>query len=737
MGSTASHLKALMKKVKDLELTVSELGLQSQGSRKKRFGRKTQPLTMMGMSRALCVDTIDPMKENRVRFYHPTLCNPETPVEGLPWAKPISAMGGFDDSGLSWVPPAGSTICLLFENGHPENAYYIGTMWSRDRGTSGSGLGGYGQFSYPIPEYDRISKGHRGGYLIGKKDESQVLPPWNTESYNGKDQDSDKDFIKDTADQQRTSQANIYGFKTPEKHMLKMVDGNPQCNRRWKRMELLSGCGNWMIFKDDHLHYGGQWAHPDCKAEPGGEDVALCAKKKGDRPYFTDPNGEPIEKEAECEGKSSSSKIISGHPSTPKGTMHENTNKGSNPNFKHENECRPYKGPGTPQNNRCDLPQSGVQIMSIAGHVWVADDSVEEPRGKPIWERSKENFDFGCNDKFLGRTYWKSATGQGIKLSDIESKSKLRGDMNGIFIDSATGSFIHLNDETIGEEGKGCPPNYAGPKRGVHIGSTSLHQINLVDHMNQQCSPVRKEGGIPINKATKAYLNVKSGYGNEMMFNDEGSQTVTGSQWLQLTQPQCAGDQDSRCNSDRGPHFLRFQGRPKGQPGVVFLRAGGHSVRSTYDMDVVLVGDKEKNPADKFTYVSKRHIRATEKTDFRYSGELHILFAEQQILLMAGRDCSGEKCIAPCLYPVVVGRCPWVCPLTGAIHWTEKALSERVFASAKMINCATGEVQNPSGGSPPDCNQDESEKKIDTGAGVVNASNSQSSTQGVMIGSGG
>jgi hypothetical protein len=332
-------------------------------------------------------------------------------------------------------------------------------------------------------------------------------------------------------------------------------------------------------------------------------------------------------------------------------------------------------------------------------------------------------------------TYWKSATGHSIMMSDIEELSQLRGEKNFIRLKSANGNRIELNDHTIGEpDCPGCPPNYAGPERGIHLESTSKHTIKMIDHMNLQCSPCRKEGGVPVAKATKAYIQIRSGYGLELKFSDDFSQEETQSQWIQLTNPQCVDpDTDEKCNSKagcgyRGPHFLRFQGRPKGQPGIVFLRAGGHSIRQTYDMDIVMVGDKECNPSDKFTYVSKKHIRFSEDVDFRYSGKLHILFAEKQILLMAGRDCppkEGKKCKAPCLYSVIVARCPVFCPLTGILHWTEKSMSERVFASAYhpcKANCGAGDCDNyeqkmaDAGNNP--CTEKE-EQTIDTGNGEV------------------
>lgn len=666
----------------------------------KRFKSRRQSLTVNSMTRGLCVETIDPYKMNRVRFFHPLLHEPNTKVTKLPFANPVSAFGGFDDCGVNWVPPAGSTLVLLFDNGVRHKAYYIGTTWTQTRKKG---------FDIPFREWE-IYEGKRGGYLHGPGEDSgnntQVFPPWNTESYNSLDNNQVKEFFTDPNEQKKTTFPNIYGFKTPEKHMLKMVDGDAKCNRRWKRFEMLSGCGNWFMMKDDHMHYGGQWAHPSCGATPGGEDVGLCSKHdaKDGLPYYTDLIGKPIEKTT-CNDTGPFS--TPGNPPNPP-TENYNKQTGSNPAFKHKNECRPYHGPGTPQNNRCNLPQSGIQMLSLSGHTFCMDDSVEEPSGVPDWERSTQDFDFGCKDKYLGLMYMKSATGHSFTMSDIENTSKVRGDKNFMEMRSASGNFVQLNDDSVG----GCPTEHAGPKRGVHIGSTSKHTIKLIDHMNVQGSPCRKEGGKPKNLATKGYIEIKSGYGLSMKFNDKSSQRETQQQSIQIKHPQCAGGTDSACNSgenDRGPHVLRFQGRPKGSPGVVLLRAGGNSIRHTYDRDIVIVGDKEKNPSDKFTYVSRRLMSVAEGVDFKYSGEKHILMAEEKIMLMAGRDCPPKededgnvgKCSGPCLYPVVVGRCPRVCPITKFVHWSENSLSERVFASAKHV-CQTA-CGNADGETTPQC----------------------------------
>ncbi len=673
--------------VGQLQSRFKEMGFDDRPIAQSSFKRKSliqmQPNNVIGMTRALCVETLDPYKDQRVRFFSPLLHDPETPIKGLPYAKHISAMGGHDDCGLVWVPPAGSTLALIFENGNREAPFYLGTVWQRDRGPGG------GNFNYPVLEYFKVYNGHRKGYLVGPNDESQCLPPWNTENYNGFDIDSFIDFILDPTAINRNTFPNIYGMKTPEKHMIKMVDGDPKCNRRWKRFEIQSSTGHYICLKDDHLHYGGQWSNPKCPPNPGGQELADCATTSGS--FFTDLQSNPIEGTSDCGGN-----ILGGHPRTPTNppntspTKYAKSQTGSNPYFKHENECYPIKGPGTPQNNKLDLPQSGIQILSRSGITLVMDDSVEEPRNPPLWERSLEPFDFGCNDVYLGRFYVKTACGHGFFMIDEETSGipSLRGKNNGIKLLTASGNRVELNDHTIGEpDCPGCPPNLAGPERGIHIQSTSDHLIRLSDNKNEQCSPCRKEGGTPSAQASEAFMLLRSGYGISARFDDAPSQQETQDQYFQLTHPQQSrSGSDPNANVTRGPHVFRFQGKPEGSPGIIWLRAGGHCIRQTYDDDMVQVGDRDENPSNKFTYVSNNFITHTEATHFRYAGDKHIFFAENRIILAAGRDCppppDGDE-NGPCIFPVLV-RNTIVSPRhPRALCFTQDCISTRVFASTE------------------------------------------------------
>ena len=656
------QVNILEKKIADLESVVKNMRLNFKSTIQKEINANSyvaeQSEMQFGMCTALCVDTLDIWKNNSVRWYSPLFHSQKLTVDQLPWADPVTNTGGFDDCGGSWVPPAGSTVCIMFENGNRNAPYYIGTTWHRNRGPDGQHNWGFN-----ISEYTNVSEGKRNGYLVGPNDGSQVFPPWNTESYNGFDLTSIVDFTNDPNAQQLITYPNIYGWSTPEKHRIKLVDGDPRCDRKWKRIEILSSRGNVFMMKDDHLHYAGQWANPQCGGKNIQEGEVSCVKGTSTlsevdtlrqqgfqdtasalapenipaeiEPLATSPS---LESDVNCKGKKSSSKIIGGHPSTgAPNTKYVNSQVGANPFFKHQQECRPYTGAATPQNNVIDLPQSGIQIMSISGHMFVMDDSVEEPSGAPTWD---QEFDFGCNNHYVGRTYWKSATGHCIEMSDVESPTgddgaQLRGEYNYIRILSANGNKIELNDHTESKKDcPGCPPNIAGSQRGIHLQSTSNHTIDMIDEGNAQCGECRMEGGVPIPKAKKALVRIRTGYGLEMSFNDDFDQEKTQQQNIQIFCPQ-------KDNKTRGPHLHRYQETKTG-PGLVFLRVGGNYVVSTYDDHVTMVGD-EKNPSDLIEIVTRANLVYTKDEYINISDRLHLFKAKEVIMLLAGQDCKDVK----------------------------------------------------------------------------------------------
>jgi hypothetical protein len=695
-----------------------------------------QNQTLDSVYACLCVSTVDYYKQNRIKFFSPILHSPSVNWKSLPYAFPISPMGGFDDSGLTWVPPAGSTVLITFEAGSRRTPYYIGTTWSRTRYET-SDKNSTSPFNFPVPEYDEIYNGKRDGYLLGPQN-SQVLPPWNTENYNGYDIDTLLEVALNPNAQKRITYPNIYGFKTPDKHMLKMVDGDPKCNRRWKRMELLSGNGNWMIFKDDLFHYAGQWTHPDCKSGTKG-DTSCVNNVPNPTSSFSELVGQvlagspiaaleiaitgnllntpilPFEKTQVPENEiypnqdfqqfqqfcdsSESSNPYGGYILPAKDANQKDSKKnsyvpgnqttgeshkiGTNPFFKNANECRPYKGPGTPQNNRADLPQTGIQLLSISGHTFVMDDSVEFPQGTTDWHRSLESFDYGCTDTFMGRSYIKSSTGHLIELNDLEKISRTRGEKNGILLKSALGNKIHLCDDTKNEDG------LANENTGIYMESTSKHTFFMCDNGNINVKEKRKENNNNATLATDAYIRMRTGYGLEFMMLDINSQQATQSQAIQILSPQYD-------NQEKGPHFMQFLESPQG-PGQILLRAGGNYIEFTVDDSYEVVGykpdpnDKEKaipTGGKKVTFSSGPNYSITEQdSHVRISEQFDYNWAKKQSYVLAGEDYpilddegndTGKK--GPGVFPVVV-FVPTVDPKTKKVNGGYLRISDRVFSS--------------------------------------------------------
>lgn len=638
----------LDQKVRQFDERFAELGYDMralvQTEIKTRWKIPAQAETMFGMHTAICIDTIDPWKQGRVRFFSPLLHDQTMPVKSMPWAYPVAAQGGFDDSGGFWVPPAGSKLCLIFEMGNRQTPFYIGTTWDRDRGPDGSH-----KWNYNVEEYYKLHDGERGGYLIGSNDGSQSFPPWNTQTYNGYDIDSIQEFEEDPEAQKKITYPNHYGWKSPQKAMMVMVDGNYKCNFRDQRMEWKSVTGNYFVMKDDHLHPGGHWAHPKCGC--GGGDISTC----------NDADGNPLE-ETSCPNTSDQSTC-------------------GNPYFKHESECRPFRGPGTPQNNRVDafsLPQSGIMMLSHGGHAWWMDDSVEEPRGVPGWKRSTLPFDTGCTDKITGQMVIKSMTGHALIFSDKESKSKVRGEENYIKLKSAAGISIELNDHSVDCACAGGQDK-AGERRGIFMETTAGNEFQMCDKNNEHCGPCRKEGGSPKKKATDAYIKLRTGYGIEFKMSDDHSQESTDKQYLQMTCPQ----KDACC----GPHIFRMQ--EDKECGQIFIRAAGDFICMTEGDHYEVVGVGKDGgetceggclgPRNKITVVSQHTLHSSCNFYFN-TADIHAFMADRMILLMAGKDCKsdGEDDCQPCVWPVVVLRNNCL------------AVSDRVFASASCnAECAS------------------------------------------------
>ena len=223
----------------------------------------------------------------------------------------------------------------------------------------------------------------------------------------------------------------------------------------------------------------------------------------------------------------------------------------------------------------------------------------------------------------------KSATGHMIEMSDLEKEGtpNVRSEYNAIKLLSAHGNRIELNDH---DETK-C---VAGEKRGITMESTSTHRFEMIDHTNEQCGPDRREGGVPTPFAKKAYVKIRSGYGLEFLMRDDNSQLETQNQSIQIYCP--------HYDNSRGPHIHRYQESPSGA-GLVLLRVAGNYIILTTDNKIEIIGDiGESSPkSNKIEIISKFKLVYTKSYYVNITEKSQLFIAEDNILLLAGKDATG------------------------------------------------------------------------------------------------
>ena len=59
---------------------------------KKNWGTQSQPESYFGLRFGTCIDTKDPFAQGRIRVYIAGTDQKTTPIKGLYWARPVSAL---------------------------------------------------------------------------------------------------------------------------------------------------------------------------------------------------------------------------------------------------------------------------------------------------------------------------------------------------------------------------------------------------------------------------------------------------------------------------------------------------------------------------------------------------------------------------------------------------------------------------------------------------------------------
>lgn len=667
-------LNSLDTRLKQIENSINSIGYEVDNAITSRANAKSRSevkeTSNFGMYLCLCVSTDDPLAAGRIRIFHPVQDETTALPEQLRWAEPISPFGGFDDSGATWVPPAGSMVAIVFLNGDANTPFYLGTAWTRRRGADGQHTPYF--FNYPyMDEYRDLYDYRRGGYNFGDNNGDQVLPPWNTSSYNQYDWDETETFYQFESDLNNATVPNYYGVKTNGKQWLKFVDGDPRCNYKGKRTELATARGNCVIMKDDHLHDFTQLGYN------AFSDVRPCDVENpccdGVPSPFDPIVGCPPPEQDGC-AKQSGTGAYAG-VTTP-----------DSPFQKRKEENKLYEGVNTPAANKVYLPQSGVYIGSCGGAFIAMDDSVSQPSGVPDWQL---DFNFGCENKFQGGLVIGEQTGHFVRMSGYESNPQIRDKTNGIFLSTAMGNKISVSDHTEQSGGScNCPPNQLGEDNGIRMKTITKHELILSNEGAKKCSSEPRKYS-PVSELEDSsgyggYCMLRSGYGLRLLMKDAEIQTETDQQFIMLESPQT--------DNDRGPHMLIMQEQPQGDPGYVFLRAGGVLHLSSRDEMLEVVGEEtEGNEASKFVSVTDSYMVQVKNYYFNHNKST-FMWADDIMYLIAGNFCdipennddvtnqeltsiqgaangtTGPRKF-PCLHNAITSKDPWACPLTGYVHF--------------------------------------------------------------------
>jgi len=84
-----------------------------------------------GMVVGVVTDRQDPLKLGRIRVRVPGLFD-----DGTPWAKPLTVGGGTRNTGLFFVPEIGAEVAVWFNQGDPDEPYYMPAHWGLPGGQS-------------------------------------------------------------------------------------------------------------------------------------------------------------------------------------------------------------------------------------------------------------------------------------------------------------------------------------------------------------------------------------------------------------------------------------------------------------------------------------------------------------------------------------------------------------------------------------------------------------------------
>jgi hypothetical protein len=303
-------------------------------------------------------------------------------------------------------------------------------------------------------------------------------------------------------------------------------------------------------------------------------------------------------------------------------------------------------------NHKIELKHTGLQLQSVGGARLIMSDETEEELTDNKWSAG-----WSPRGKFRSFMILESITEHQIHLRDHENIPNMRSAQDGIFCVTATGNFIGMRDDTQGSIG--------GPQRGILLWSTSDHRIEMNDHTVQNSSPRSGAGTVYYNQgrhtpnARRAFIRIKSGWGQSMEFNDLGSQEENAKQFILIR------NQNDTPDDCLGPpwNFIRMECVVSNKLFLIYgagnfvinvCRNAFRLVQKGSDFVNVQLGSHYTNVEEGIVF-HKAYRGIVEHT------------ITGAILMMVGRIINNNLEFP--IHPVIIAKGPYVCPFTRHLHY--------------------------------------------------------------------
>jgi hypothetical protein len=336
----------------------------------------------------------------------------------------------------------------------------------------------------------------------------------------------------------------------------------------------------------------------------------------------------------------------------------------NNPNWDDFHDAYPgLRYSAKPYNNhKIELKHTGLQAQSVGGARLIMSDETEIPMTANGWSAG-----WSPGGRMRSFVVLESITEHQIHLRDHERQPNMRSPEDGIFLLTASGNFMGMRDDTQGSIG--------GPQRGILLWSTSNHRIEMNDFTVQNASPRSGSGTVGYTQGThtpnarRAYIRIRSGWGQIMELNDLGSQEENANQYIFIR-----NNNDTPDDCDGPPwNYIRMECVVSNK---LFLMYGA----GNFIINVCRNAFRIVQKGNDYVFLERgSHFTISDEGIVFHKAQRGIIehTISGAIMMLVGRIIDRKLEFPP--YPVVIAKNPFVCPFTSHLHYDEP--SRHVFAS--------------------------------------------------------